>query len=180
MNGHAVIFLKMISDFYLCIFIIFLLTFYLEVLLESTNFPSSILVTTIRFSQLNQRLEEETWIDEIHLCLFGFQYFPVYFLPRNNWYHSMDERFFIKASFLCIRFPLKAVKVMHTVALRTESSLPITFSTPGQSAIYKVCVILTVRISNQNVISVFKREFCYLYLPLSTLFSFVQGILWKK
>ncbi|KAL8543977.1 hypothetical protein ACS0TY_004505 [Phlomoides rotata] len=35
------------------------------------------------------------------------------------------------------KFPLKAVKVMHTVALRTESSLPITFSTPGQSAAYK-------------------------------------------
>ncbi|PIN07764.1 Pyruvate kinase [Handroanthus impetiginosus] len=35
------------------------------------------------------------------------------------------------------KFPLKAVKVMHTVALRTESSLPITISSPGQSAAYK-------------------------------------------
>ncbi|KAI3453428.1 hypothetical protein Pfo_010091 [Paulownia fortunei] len=35
------------------------------------------------------------------------------------------------------KFPLKAVKVMHTVALRTESSLPITISSPGYSAAYK-------------------------------------------
>ncbi|EYU44104.1 hypothetical protein ABFS82_05G074300 [Erythranthe guttata] len=35
------------------------------------------------------------------------------------------------------KFPLKAVKVMHTVALRTEQSLPITISSPGQSAVYK-------------------------------------------
>ncbi|KAH6831011.1 plastidial pyruvate kinase 3 [Perilla frutescens var. hirtella] len=35
------------------------------------------------------------------------------------------------------KFPLKAVKVMHTVALRTESSLPLTSSSPGVSASYK-------------------------------------------
>ncbi|XP_051129407.1 pyruvate kinase isozyme G, chloroplastic isoform X2 [Andrographis paniculata] len=35
------------------------------------------------------------------------------------------------------KFPLKAVKVMHTVALRTESSLPVTFSSPGESSAYK-------------------------------------------
>ncbi|KAL3645584.1 hypothetical protein CASFOL_010764 [Castilleja foliolosa] len=35
------------------------------------------------------------------------------------------------------KFPLKAVKVMHTVALRTESSLPFTISSPGQDAAYK-------------------------------------------
>ncbi|KAK4400438.1 Pyruvate kinase isozyme G, chloroplastic [Sesamum angolense] len=36
------------------------------------------------------------------------------------------------------KFPLKAVKVMHAVALRTESNLPITISSPpGQFAAYK-------------------------------------------
>ncbi|XP_073025648.1 pyruvate kinase isozyme G, chloroplastic-like [Primulina eburnea] len=35
------------------------------------------------------------------------------------------------------KFPLKAVKVMHTVALRTESSLPISLSPPGQFSVYK-------------------------------------------
>ncbi|KZV34541.1 pyruvate kinase isozyme G, chloroplastic-like [Dorcoceras hygrometricum] len=35
------------------------------------------------------------------------------------------------------KFPLKAVKVMHTVALRTESSLPISISPPGQFSAYK-------------------------------------------
>lgn len=35
------------------------------------------------------------------------------------------------------KYPLKAVKVMHTVALRTESSLPITTTPPSQSALYK-------------------------------------------
>lgn len=43
-----------------------------------------------------------------------------------------------------IRFPLKAVKVMHTVALRTESSLPLTSSSPDESAFYKVRIVLTV------------------------------------
>lgn len=37
------------------------------------------------------------------------------------------------------RYPLKAVKVMHTVALRTETSLPIGTNPPGQSTAYKVC-----------------------------------------
>ncbi|KAL3817936.1 hypothetical protein ACJIZ3_003841 [Penstemon smallii] len=35
------------------------------------------------------------------------------------------------------KFPLKAVKVMHTVALRTESSLPLTISPQGQFDPYK-------------------------------------------
>lgn len=35
------------------------------------------------------------------------------------------------------KFPLKAVKVMHTVALRTESSLPLTSSSQDESAFYK-------------------------------------------
>ncbi|XP_057773502.1 pyruvate kinase isozyme G, chloroplastic isoform X5 [Salvia miltiorrhiza] len=35
------------------------------------------------------------------------------------------------------KFPLKAVKVMHTVALRTESSLPLISSSLGQSAAHK-------------------------------------------
>ncbi|XAR70603.1 Pyruvate kinase [Bertholletia excelsa] len=35
------------------------------------------------------------------------------------------------------KYPLKAVKVMHTVALRTETSLPISTSPPGQSTSYK-------------------------------------------
>ncbi|KAK4486522.1 hypothetical protein RD792_009205 [Penstemon davidsonii] len=35
------------------------------------------------------------------------------------------------------KFPLKAVKVMHTVALRTESSLPLTISPQGQFDAYK-------------------------------------------
>ncbi|GER35426.1 pyruvate kinase [Striga asiatica] len=35
------------------------------------------------------------------------------------------------------KFPLKAVKVMHTVALRTESSLPIAISSPDQSPAFK-------------------------------------------
>ncbi|KAM7491112.1 hypothetical protein LguiA_034033 [Lonicera macranthoides] len=35
------------------------------------------------------------------------------------------------------KYPLKAVKVMHTVALRTESSLPISITPPGQSTAYK-------------------------------------------
>lgn len=38
----------------------------------------------------------------------------------------------------CIRYPLKAVKVMHIVALRTESSLQKSTSSPSQSAAYKV------------------------------------------
>ncbi|KAG6399217.1 hypothetical protein SASPL_140693 [Salvia splendens] len=45
------------------------------------------------------------------------------------------------------KFPLKAVKVMHTVALRTESSLPFTSSLLSGAAAYKVCVVLNVRIS---------------------------------
>ncbi|KAK1374929.1 Pyruvate kinase [Heracleum sosnowskyi] len=36
------------------------------------------------------------------------------------------------------KFPLKAVKVMHTVALRTESSLPVSDSPAGQFNAYKV------------------------------------------
>ncbi|KAL1568925.1 pyruvate kinase [Salvia divinorum] len=36
------------------------------------------------------------------------------------------------------KFPLKAVKVMHTVALRTESSLPFTSSLLGGAATYKI------------------------------------------
>ncbi|KAL3497708.1 hypothetical protein ACH5RR_040440 [Cinchona calisaya] len=35
------------------------------------------------------------------------------------------------------KYPLKAVKVMHTVALRTESSLPISITPPSQSTTYK-------------------------------------------
>ncbi|KAG5540066.1 hypothetical protein RHGRI_020338 [Rhododendron griersonianum] len=35
------------------------------------------------------------------------------------------------------KYPLKAVKVMHTVALRTETSLPIGTNPPGQSTAYK-------------------------------------------
>ncbi|XP_058224328.1 pyruvate kinase isozyme G, chloroplastic [Rhododendron vialii] len=35
------------------------------------------------------------------------------------------------------KYPLKAVKVMHTVALRTETSLPIGTNPPGQSMAYK-------------------------------------------
>ncbi|XP_031262191.1 pyruvate kinase isozyme G, chloroplastic isoform X1 [Pistacia vera] len=35
------------------------------------------------------------------------------------------------------KYPLKAVKVMHTVALRTESSLPISISPPTESSAYK-------------------------------------------
>ncbi|KAK3183073.1 hypothetical protein Dsin_030359 [Dipteronia sinensis] len=35
------------------------------------------------------------------------------------------------------KYPLKAVKVMHTVALRTESSLPVSISPPTQSTAYK-------------------------------------------
>ncbi|KAK0590662.1 hypothetical protein LWI29_030090 [Acer saccharum] len=35
------------------------------------------------------------------------------------------------------KYPLKAVKVMHTVALRTESSLPVSISPPNQSTAYK-------------------------------------------
>ncbi|XP_059641528.1 pyruvate kinase isozyme G, chloroplastic isoform X2 [Cornus florida] len=35
------------------------------------------------------------------------------------------------------KYPLKAVKVMHTVALRTESSLPISTTPPGQLMAYK-------------------------------------------
>ncbi|XP_044485871.1 pyruvate kinase isozyme G, chloroplastic [Mangifera indica] len=35
------------------------------------------------------------------------------------------------------KYPLKAVKVMHTVALRTESSLPISITPPTESSAYK-------------------------------------------
>lgn len=35
------------------------------------------------------------------------------------------------------KYPLKAVKVMHTVALRTESSLPTSIAPPSQSSAYK-------------------------------------------
>ncbi|KAF7137393.1 hypothetical protein RHSIM_Rhsim07G0124000 [Rhododendron simsii] len=35
------------------------------------------------------------------------------------------------------KYPLKAVKVMHTVALRTETSLPVGTNPPGQSTAYK-------------------------------------------
>ncbi|KDO53843.1 hypothetical protein CISIN_1g0073491mg, partial [Citrus sinensis] len=35
-------------------------------------------------------------------------------------------------------FPLKAVKVMHTVALRTESSLPVSITPPTQFSAHKV------------------------------------------
>ncbi|GMP95565.1 hypothetical protein CsSME_00044562 [Camellia sinensis var. sinensis] len=35
------------------------------------------------------------------------------------------------------KYPLKAVKVMHTVALRTETSLPDSFNPPGQSTAHK-------------------------------------------
>ena len=38
------------------------------------------------------------------------------------------------------RYPLKAVKVMHTVALRTESSLPISTIPPIQLRTFKVCI----------------------------------------
>jgi len=37
------------------------------------------------------------------------------------------------------RYPLKAVKVMHTVALRTESSLPFNTTAPTHN-VYKVCI----------------------------------------
>ncbi|KAF5960108.1 hypothetical protein HYC85_001317 [Camellia sinensis] len=40
-------------------------------------------------------------------------------------------------------YPLKAVKVMHTVALRTETSLPDSFNPPGQSTAHKVCISTT-------------------------------------
>ncbi|GFZ17066.1 plastidial pyruvate kinase 3 [Actinidia rufa] len=36
------------------------------------------------------------------------------------------------------KYPLKAVKVMHTVALRTEASLPISTNPLGQSTAYKI------------------------------------------
>lgn len=35
------------------------------------------------------------------------------------------------------KYPLKAVNVMHTVALRTESSLPVSTSPPGHSTVFK-------------------------------------------
>ncbi|KAL6979835.1 pyruvate kinase [Sarracenia purpurea var. burkii] len=36
------------------------------------------------------------------------------------------------------KYPLKAVKVMHTVALRTETSIPISSNPPSQSTAYKL------------------------------------------
>lgn len=42
-----------------------------------------------------------------------------------------------------IRFPLKAVKVMHTVALRTESSMPKDAAPPNPTAAFKVLHVYT-------------------------------------
>ena len=38
------------------------------------------------------------------------------------------------------RYPLKAVKVMHTVALRTESSLSTSTTPPSQTIPYKASI----------------------------------------
>lgn len=43
------------------------------------------------------------------------------------------------------RFPLKTVKVMHTVALRTESSLPKGTAPPNPTAAFKVLHVFIPR-----------------------------------
>lgn len=53
----------------------------------------------------------------------------------------------------CFRFPLKAVKVMHTVALRNESSVQSGVSYPSQLSSHEVCAWL----KNKAVL-----EFCFI------------------
>lgn len=52
------------------------------------------------------------------------------------------------------RYPLKAVKVMHTVALRTESSLPVSIMPPVRFNAYKVIIL-------QNWLHIIQGCLCY-------------------
>ncbi|KDO53842.1 hypothetical protein CISIN_1g0073491mg, partial [Citrus sinensis] len=53
-------------------------------------------------------------------------------------------------------FPLKAVKVMHTVALRTESSLPVSITPPTQFSAHKN----RIHGSNFKSLSAFINNLC--------------------
>ncbi|XP_057478336.1 pyruvate kinase isozyme G, chloroplastic-like isoform X1 [Actinidia eriantha] len=86
------------------------------------------------------------------------------------------------------KYPLKAVKVMHTVALRTEASLPISTNPPGQSTAYKLQIHMsgmfafhatTMANTLGTPIMVFTRTGSMAvllshYRPASTIFAFTN------
>lgn len=66
---------------------------------------------------------------------------------------------------------------MHTVALRTETSLPIGTNPPGQSTVYKVCTLyLYIQYEIQGIILLFFPEwlldqsFSYFFIYILSLF----------
>lgn len=96
-----------------------------------------LLVLQLSFNLLTGQVSRNLRLFSVCLCYKITPFFPVLtssFLPQIDLLIHNGKN---------IRYPLKAVKVMHTVALRMESSLPINSTTPNPLIVHQVRIIFS-------------------------------------